>query len=196
MIRPLSVLALAAAAVLMPGVAHAQAGSSSQAPGCDVVSASLEWGFKESFRGYIDGSIANGEWTVAEGAAYEQLQQPGIETELLHALRADLHERWERRDDLDAPSPELPLYIGGVHYYDPVLERKELSALAGDVAAILEDRATPKEAAAYKQFVMDTATAVAYASKEGGGFRGFGRKNQSDRELSMLDTLSAALGIA
>ena len=132
----------------------------------------------------------------AEGAAYEQLQQPGIETELLHALRADLHERWERRDDLDAPSPELPLYIGGVHYYDPVLERKELSALAGDVAAILQDRAMPEEAAAYKQFVMDTATAVAYASKEGGGFLGFGRKNITDRELSMLDTLSAALGIA
>jgi hypothetical protein len=70
-IRTLSVLALAAAAVLGPGVAHASVGPVAQAPGCEVESASLDWGFKESFRGYIDGSIANGEWTVADGATYE-----------------------------------------------------------------------------------------------------------------------------
>lgn len=63
MIRTLCALAFAATAILVPGVA--------QAPGCEVSSASLEWGFKESFRGYIDGSIANGEWTVADGATYE-----------------------------------------------------------------------------------------------------------------------------
>lgn len=40
------------------------------APGCEVVAAELTWGFKESFRAYIDGSIANGEWTVADGATY------------------------------------------------------------------------------------------------------------------------------
>ena len=32
--------------------------------------ATLDWGFKESFRAYIDGAIANGEWTVDEGATY------------------------------------------------------------------------------------------------------------------------------
>lgn len=42
--------------------------------GCPVISAGLDWGFKESFRAYIDGSIANGEWTVAEGASYETPQ--------------------------------------------------------------------------------------------------------------------------
>ncbi len=67
MIRTLSALALAAAVVLAPGAATA---APVQAPGCDVESATLEWGFKESFRGYIDGSIANGEWTVADGATY------------------------------------------------------------------------------------------------------------------------------
>ncbi len=39
--------------------------------GCPVADASLTWGFKESFRSYISGSIANGEWTVADGATYE-----------------------------------------------------------------------------------------------------------------------------
>jgi hypothetical protein len=42
-----------------------------QSSGCDVGGATLTWGFKESFRAYIDGSIANGEWTVADGATYE-----------------------------------------------------------------------------------------------------------------------------
>lgn len=39
--------------------------------GCPVDGAELDWGFKESFRAYIDGSIANGEWTAADGATYE-----------------------------------------------------------------------------------------------------------------------------
>lgn len=38
--------------------------------GCPVTDASLVWGFKESFRSYISSSIANGEWTTADGASY------------------------------------------------------------------------------------------------------------------------------
>ncbi|MDO7883405.1 HtaA domain-containing protein [Salinibacterium soli] len=41
------------------------------ATGCTVESSTLSWGFKESFRSYISGSIANGEWTVAGGTTYE-----------------------------------------------------------------------------------------------------------------------------
>jgi len=41
------------------------------APGCDITDATLSWGFKESFRSYIDSDIANGEWTTANGATYE-----------------------------------------------------------------------------------------------------------------------------
>ena len=38
---------------------------------CSVEDATLTWGFKESFRSYISGTIANGEWAVADGATYE-----------------------------------------------------------------------------------------------------------------------------
>jgi hypothetical protein len=38
---------------------------------CTVEGASLEWGFKESFRSYVDGAIANGEWTTSGDAGYE-----------------------------------------------------------------------------------------------------------------------------
>ena len=37
--------------------------------GCPVESATLNWGFKESFRSYITG-LASGEWTTADGAGY------------------------------------------------------------------------------------------------------------------------------
>lgn len=38
---------------------------------CTVDDARLTWGFKESFRSYLSGSIANGEWTTAGDAGYE-----------------------------------------------------------------------------------------------------------------------------
>lgn len=38
---------------------------------CVVTGGELQWGVKESFRSYISGSIANGEWVVADGTNYE-----------------------------------------------------------------------------------------------------------------------------
>lgn len=64
--RSLPAIGLAIAAVLtLPGCSTAPA-----VPSCQVADAELRWGFKESFRAYIDGSIANGEWTTAGGADY------------------------------------------------------------------------------------------------------------------------------
>lgn len=65
--------ALAASTLLMPAAANAapilaeEAASST----CVVTGGELQWGVKEAFRSYISGSIANGEWVVADGAAYE-----------------------------------------------------------------------------------------------------------------------------
>jgi hypothetical protein len=64
-------VALAAVALAFMGTAPAATAAESQAPGCDIRDATLTWGFKESFRAYIDGDIANGEWTTAGGATYE-----------------------------------------------------------------------------------------------------------------------------
>jgi hypothetical protein len=64
--RRLLAALLVAGALLVPA-----APATAQASGCTVDDATLTWGFKESFRAYIDGSIANGEWTVADGATYE-----------------------------------------------------------------------------------------------------------------------------
>ena len=37
---------------------------------CEIADATLAWGFKESFRSYVSGAIAKGDWQVAEGAQY------------------------------------------------------------------------------------------------------------------------------
>jgi len=52
-------------------VLNIPAAAKSAVEGCPVDDATITWGFKESFRSYISGSIANGEWTVADGATYE-----------------------------------------------------------------------------------------------------------------------------
>ena len=39
--------------------------------GCELTDGRLDWGFKESFRAYVSGSIANGDWTTQGGASYE-----------------------------------------------------------------------------------------------------------------------------
>jgi hypothetical protein len=58
-------------AVLAALLVFAPAAPAAAAADCDVDNATLTWGFKESFRSYISGTIANGEWTVADGATYE-----------------------------------------------------------------------------------------------------------------------------
>lgn len=37
---------------------------------CPAVEATLTWGFKESFRAYVSGMIANGDWTTSGNASY------------------------------------------------------------------------------------------------------------------------------
>lgn len=53
--------ALALAAVLVASPASA----------CVATEGGFDWGFKESFRAYLSGSIANGEWTTEGGIGYE-----------------------------------------------------------------------------------------------------------------------------
>lgn len=60
-------VALPAVATVTEAPASATGAPRSSAEACTAVVGSWEWGVKESFRAYISGSIANGEWTT-EGA--------------------------------------------------------------------------------------------------------------------------------
>lgn len=71
--RPSLAVVVAALALIGPAAPAATASSvtASDAGACEVVAGELSWGFKESFRAYISGSIAHGEWTTFDGASYE-----------------------------------------------------------------------------------------------------------------------------
>ena len=63
------------------------------------------------------------------------------------------------------------------------------------VAAIVDAKAEPAEAEAFRQWLLATAQAAADAAKEG-GFMGFGAVQVSEREQAMLDELRSALGLS
>jgi hypothetical protein len=86
----------------------------------------------------------------------------------------------------------------------PSIDPDRVREAGGDIAtvaadrlrsamAILEAKATPEEADAYKKFVMTVAQAAAGAHKEG-GFLGIGGRQVSDAENHALDEISTALG--
>ena len=64
----------------------------------------------------------------------------------------------------------------------------------GVVNEILEAKATPEEATAFRGWLLDIAQASADAAKEG-GFLGIGAVRVSEGEQSMLDRLRSALGV-
>jgi hypothetical protein len=71
-VRLLLVALAAPVLVIGPAVTSTAADApASTSASCAVDDATITWGFKESFRSYISGAIANGQWTVSDGAQYE-----------------------------------------------------------------------------------------------------------------------------
>lgn len=95
----------------------------------------------------------------------------------------------ELLDDLVASPPQLdPRSFGSP---DDVRE-KALERLREGID-LVEGKADPDEATAYKRFVMAVADTVARAHKEG-GFLGIGGKEVSEREQAALDEIAATVG--
>ncbi len=46
-------------------------GAAEKIVGCELTDGRLDWGFKESFRAYVSGSIANGDWSTSGNASYK-----------------------------------------------------------------------------------------------------------------------------
>jgi hypothetical protein len=69
----------------------------------------------------------------------------------------------------------------------------QATARLREAVGILQQKASPEEVDAYRNFVMDVAEAAAKAHKEG-GFIGIGGKQVSEKEQAALDEIQAALG--
>lgn len=71
--------------------------------------------------------------------------------------------------------------------------REQVLADCRAVAELLASKASPQEAAEYKEWTMGLAANVAKAAKEG-GFLGFGGKRVSEGEQALSEEISKALG--
>jgi hypothetical protein len=73
------------------------------------------------------------------------------------------------------------------------LERELLQRLR-DAVALVEQKATPEEAEAYKRFIVDLAERVAEAHKE--GFLGLTGERVSEAEREAIEKIKEAVGVA
>ena len=78
-----------------------------------------------------------------------------------------------------------------------VASREDMQALAVEdcraAASLVDAKASPSEAAEYKQWALSVAEKVAMAASEG-GFLGFGGEQFSEPEQKLLSEVEAALG--
>jgi hypothetical protein len=113
--------------------------------------------------------------TVAMGQVYAQARQKHGTNELLEELASSPpavdRERIKSKDDIG------PIATDSLR----------------EAVSILQQKATPEEVDAYRNFVMDVAEAAAKAHKEG-GFIGIGGKQVSEKEQAALDEVMASLG--
>jgi hypothetical protein len=100
----------------------------------------------------------------------------------VQAIAADVAERAKRRE-----SPMGDFRPDRARAGDQILD--ELRA----VNALLEDRTTPDETAAFREWLKAAAQSTALAAKEG-GFLGFGGERVSENEQQMLEQLGAIFG--
>jgi hypothetical protein len=75
---------------------------------------------------------------------------------------------------------------------DPGGLEQRAQSLLHEALELLEQKATPEEVEAYRQFVLKVGETVARAHKEG-GFLGIGGKEVSESEQAVLDELASAL---
>ena len=130
------------------------------------------------------------------------LADPGGPIELTHETLAALKA-------MSNPGSDLPLLVAvsqdamamSQQRHNPMGDFKPKGALAGQeildeirqVNGILEAKATPQEAAAFREWLLQAAQAAADAAKEG-GFMGFHAVRVSEGEKAMLEQLRSALG--
>jgi hypothetical protein len=112
--------------------------------------------------------------SVALGRAYAEARREGG-PELIEEL-------------LTSPPSIDPAAMGA-----PELLREQASDRIREAIRTVEEKATPQEVQAYRDFILRVADVVAHAHKEG-GVLGIGGKEVSDEERAALDQLAAAVG--
>lgn len=123
------------------------------------------------------------ELTKETMAAIKSLATPPSDDELLIAVsqyaQAHAKEHANLRKELDLKAATA---------------RDQLTAELTKANEILEAKATPEEAAAFRQWIVEAAQKAADAAKEG-GFLGIGATRVSEGELTELSEIRSLLGL-
>jgi hypothetical protein len=123
------------------------------------------------------------ELTRESMAAMRSAGLPPTDDELLIAVSQDALAQQQRRHNVIG---ELDLQAATV--------REQVIEELGRAAAILQEKAAPEEAAAFRQWILQAAQASAEAAMEG-GFLGIGATRVSEGEKAMLARVREVLGL-
>jgi hypothetical protein len=118
-------------------------------------------------------------------ASLRAASTPPSQEELLTAVSQDLQSMVNQKQN--------PL--GDFKPKNKALAGQEILDELRAVNEIVERKATPEEAAAFRRWLVTTAQAAADAAKEG-GFMGFGAQQVSQGEEQMLQQLRSTLGVS
>jgi hypothetical protein len=116
-------------------------------------------------------------------SAMMNLLVPVEADELVSSLVADLKQKAGNKEKLEQPSLEAN--------HDP---RTQLMAILKANLAVLDDKATPAEKAAFCGWLVSLAQATAEAGREG-GFLGTGSVRVSEHEKAALEELRHTFGL-
>ena len=134
-------------------------------------------------------SLGRPEETVSEGFAAASLVLGSRETYVSNTLVGSVILALEEAAKEEGHFPD---YVKEAEA-DGATERSRQTL--ADVVVLLDAKATAVEAAGYKRWLYQIATAVAEAGKEDQGFLGMGGVQVNDAERAVLDDIAGVLGI-
>jgi hypothetical protein len=120
----------------------------------------------------------------AVGKTLADVKLHGASSDLVKAVVADL-------ETAEARQQSTPAELQGK---TPDQVRTAALEACRRASAVLEKKAKPDEAQAFKQWLVSVSQKVAEAAKEG-GFLGFGGTRVSEQETSALNDLTSVLGV-
>jgi hypothetical protein len=127
--------------------------------------------------------------TVSEGFAAAsyimEVREPYLANPLIGSVQYEIERRAEAGDSF----PDYTKVAGA-----PDAEQTAMQTLSS-AAALLDAKATPEEAAGFKQWLLNIAAKTTEAGKEGGNFFGWGAVAVNDAEKAALQKIAQTLGV-
>jgi hypothetical protein len=127
--------------------------------------------------------------TVSEGFAAASYIMEVREPYLANPLIGSVQYEIERRADAGDRFPDYTELASA-----PGAEQAAMQTLAS-ATALLDAKATPEEAAGFKQWLLNIAAKTTEAGKEGGNFLGWGAVAVNDAEKAALQKIAQTLGV-